>query len=88
VAGIHHRAPLGAAPRLSPEQRVQLLELLAQGAEAFGIPGEVWTQPRVAALIREQFGISYHPSQVGSILKPAGGVIKSQCIGPSNGMSR
>src|ERR671914_2113030 len=69
VAGVRHRPPPGAAPRLSSEQRGQLLELLAQGAESFGFQGDVWTQPRVAALIRDQFGVSYDPSQVGRILK-------------------
>jgi transposase len=72
VAGLRHRPPPGATPRLSPEQRDQLLELLAQGAESFGFPGEVWTQPRVAALIRDWFGVSYDPSQVGRILKASG----------------
>jgi transposase len=72
VAGLRHRPPPGAAPRLSPEQRGQLLALLSQGAEAFGFQGEVWTQPRVATLIRDQFGVSYDPSQVGRILKASG----------------
>jgi transposase len=72
VAGLRHRPSPGATPRLSPEQQGQLLELLAQGAEAFGFPGDVWTQPRVAALIRDRFGVSYHPSQVGRILKACG----------------
>src|SRR5918992_2403215 len=52
VEGLRHRPPPGAAPRLSLEQRAQLLELLSQGAEALGFQGEVWTQPRVATLIR------------------------------------
>jgi transposase len=59
-------------PRLSAEQRQQLLELLSQGAESLGFQGDVWTQPRVAALIRHRFGVSYHPSQVGRILKACG----------------
>jgi transposase len=68
VAGLRHRPPPGAAPRLSFEQRAQLLELLSRGAEALGFQGEVWTQPRVATLI----GVSYDPSQVGRILKASG----------------
>jgi transposase len=72
VAGLRHRPPPGAAPRLSLEQRAQLLELLSQGAQALGFPGEVWTQPRVATLIRDRFGVSYAPSQVGRILKARG----------------
>jgi transposase len=72
VEGLRHRPPPGAAPRLSSEQRDQLLELLARGAESFGFQGDVWTQPRVATLIRDRFGVSYDPSQVGRILKASG----------------
>ena len=72
VEGLRHRPPPGPGPRLSPEQRGQLLELLAQGAESFGFQGDVWTQPRVATLIRDRFGVSYDPSQVGRILKAGG----------------
>jgi transposase len=72
VESLRHRPPPGAAPRLSPEQRAQLLELLFQGAEALGFRGDLWTQPRVATLIRDRFGVSYDPSQGGRILKASG----------------
>src|ERR687892_1869421 len=62
VEGLRHQPPPGATPRLSSAQRDQLLELLSQGAESFGFQGDVWTQPRVAALIRDRFGVSYHPA--------------------------
>jgi transposase len=69
---LRHQPPLGATPRLSSEQREQLLELLSQGAQALGFLGNVWTQPRIATLIRDPFGISYHPAQFGRILKAWG----------------
>ncbi len=47
MASLRHRKPPGARPRLTPEQRAQLPGLLAQGAEAFGFGGDIWTQPRV-----------------------------------------
>jgi transposase len=72
VEGLRQRKPSGAPPKLTPEQRRQLLTLLAQGAEAFGFRGDLWTQPRIAQLIRRQFGVSYHPSQVGRILRASG----------------
>jgi transposase len=72
VEGLRHRPPPGATARLSSAQRDQLLELLARGAESFGFQGDVWTQPRVATLIRDRFGVSYDPSQVGRILKARG----------------
>ena len=72
VESLRHQPPPGAMPRLSSEQREQLLELLSQGAPALGFLGDVWTQPRVATLIRDRFGISYHPAHVGRILKACG----------------
>ena len=72
VESLRHQPPPGAMPRLSSEQREQLLELLSQGAPALGFQGDVWTQPRVATLIRDRFRISYHPAHVGRILKPCG----------------
>ena len=37
-----------------------------------GVPGDLWTQPQVAEVIRREFGVSYDPSQVGRILKQCG----------------
>ncbi len=72
VESLRQRKPPGAPPRLTPEQKDQLPGLLAQGAEAFGFRGDIWTQPRVTDLIRRQFQVSYHSSQVGRILKECG----------------
>ena len=72
VESLRHQPPPGAMPRLSSELREQLLELLSQGAPALGFQGDVWTQPRVATLILDRFGISYHPAHVGRILKACG----------------
>ena len=72
VESLRHQPPPGAMPRLSSEQREQFLELLSQGAPALGFQGDGWTQPRVATLIRDRFGISYHPAHVGRILKACG----------------
>src|ERR687891_2917735 len=55
---LHHRKPPGRRSKLTHQQRLQLLELLVQ-----------WTQPRVTQVIRRHFGVQYHPSQVGRILK-------------------
>jgi transposase len=62
----------GAVPRLSSAQMAHLRDLLTRGAEACGFQGEVWTQPRVAALIQAKFGVTYHPAHVGRLLKRLG----------------
>ena len=69
---LRHCKPPGRRPKLAHPQQLQLLELLAQGPPALGFRGDVWTQPRVAQVIRRHFGVQYHPSQVGRILKQYG----------------
>jgi transposase len=69
VEGLRHKPPPGATPRLSEEARAKLPELLAQGAQAHGFRGEVWTCERVATVIGREFGVSYHPAHVSRLLR-------------------
>jgi len=69
---LKSRPRRGAEPKLTPEQRAQIPVLLAQGAEAFGFRGDVWTAKRVATVIRREFGVRYHPNHVGKLLRAAG----------------
>lgn len=66
---LRSRPHPGYPPRLSPEQEVHLPELLAEGPEAYGFRGQVWTRRRVAELIRRHFGVRYSVWQVGRILR-------------------
>lgn len=68
-AGLRGKIAAGPAVRLTPEQVEQLPGLLAQGAEAHGFAGAVWTTERVAVLIEKQFGVSYHPAHVSRLLR-------------------
>ena len=72
VEGLRHKPPPGATPRLSEDERAKLPELLAQGAEAHGFRGEVWTCERVATVIRREFGVSYHPAHVSRMVRALG----------------
>jgi len=71
-AALRHRPPPGPSSRLTPQQLGQVPVLLAQGAEAFGFRGDVWTARRVTELIRRQFGVQYHFNHVGNLLRQAG----------------
>ncbi len=62
----------GRPAGLSEADLERLVKLLAQGAEAFGFRGAVWTNPRVAQLIGREFGIRYHPAHVSRLLKRLG----------------
>jgi transposase len=72
VEALRRRVAPGSPPKLTTEQRAQLPLLLAQGAEAFGFRGDVWTAKRVTTLIRREFGVRYHPNHVGNLLRAAG----------------
>lgn len=72
VEALHARRRGGSQPQLGPAQRARLLGLLAQGAEAFGFEGDVWTLPRVAELIHREFGVQHHPAHVSKILRRCG----------------
>lgn len=72
VPGLRRRTAPGSAPRLNDEQREQLRAALAKGAPAFGFIGDAWTTNRIATLIKELFGVSYHPAHVSRIVRALG----------------
>jgi transposase len=66
---LKRRIAPGPPPRLTPEQKQRLAEMLQEGAEAHGFRGAVWTQRRVADLIRSEFGVEYHPFHMYRLLR-------------------
>ncbi|MFT3767500.1 MAG: winged helix-turn-helix domain-containing protein [Minicystis sp.] len=69
---LHNHMPPGPTPRLTEAQRAQLPALLQRGAEAFGFTGDIWTTPRVAEVIRREFGVSYHRAHISKVLRDIG----------------
>jgi transposase len=64
---LRHHPPAGARRRLTADQLAQLPTLLQRGPEAYGFRGQLWTRGRIAAVIRVEFGGSYHPRHVGRL---------------------
>jgi transposase len=62
----------GRPPKLTKAQRHRLVRLLLQGALAHGYRTDLWTTPRVAAVIARHFGVRYHPDHVGRLLHALG----------------
>jgi len=69
---LNAHPPKGVSPRLSAEQKAQIPGWLAQGAEAYGFRGDVWTASRIAQVIYQRFGVRYHRDHVGRLLREAG----------------
>lgn len=62
----------GRPRRLAARDLTRLRQTLLRGAQAAGLPTELWTCPRVAWLIRQRFGVRYHPAHVSRMLHGLG----------------
>jgi len=66
------RKALGRPSRLETAQRASLGKMIVAGAVASGFPTELWTLPRVAMLIKKEFGLSYSTVHVWRLLRQLG----------------
>jgi transposase len=62
----------GPKPRLNPKQKRRLVKILLAGPRKAGYRTDLWTCPRVAEVIAEKFGVTYHPSHVWKVLRSLG----------------
>jgi transposase len=62
----------GRKPRLSPAELDRLARGLKEGPEALGYGTGLWTSWRVADLIKQQTGQTFHPGHVWRILRSLG----------------
>jgi transposase len=72
VEALAARPNLGRRPLLSVEQKSELARIVREGPRAAGFATELWTLPRLVKVIRERFGVTYHFSHVGRLLKKLG----------------
>src|ERR1700686_5660183 len=71
-AGLKKAGRAGRKPRLSAEQISQIEHGLKRGPRALGYETSLWTANRVAHLIEQESGVSYHPGHVWKILRQLG----------------
>jgi transposase len=67
-AGLKKAGRAGRKPRLSAGDRQRLQGLLLKGPEQLGYETPLWTCPRVAHLIEQEFGVRYHQGHVWKVL--------------------
>jgi transposase len=72
LEGLRCKGPPGRKPKLGPEELTLLERILLAGALAYGFENDLWTCPRVAAVIRQEFGVWHHPDHVWRILTRMG----------------
>jgi len=72
ASGVRAKPTPGRPTRLARSDLKQLRQLLLQGAQAAGLPNDLWTCPRVSWLIHKHFGVRYHQDHVGRVLHGLG----------------
>jgi len=68
MKGLKARKHTGRPPQMNSGQKRALARMLLKGAEYHGFETDIWTTERVAELIKDKFGIEYHPDHVRKIL--------------------
>jgi transposase len=71
-AGVGAQPVPGRPSKLDQRRRTQLERVLLRGAEAAGFSTPLWTCPRVAEVVRREFGIRYHVDHIGRVLRKMG----------------
>ena len=72
LEGLKAKPHPGAKPRLNRAQKKQLVRMLLRGPLAAGYSTDLWTCPRVAAVIQHRLGVKYHPAHVWKLLRNLG----------------
>jgi transposase len=70
--GLDAKPTPGRPAQLSPAQKRQLVTRLTRGPLRAGYRTDLWTLPRVAELIHQEFGVRYHPAHVWKVLTALG----------------
>ena len=67
VAALAAKPHPGPTPKLSENQRQELVKILKDGPTRAGFSTDLWTTGRVAKVVRKKFRVKYHPDHVGRI---------------------
>ena len=59
----------GRKPKLTQGQLIELDRIIEQGPESAGLDTGVWTAPLVADMVKNLFGVRYHPDHMRRILR-------------------
>lgn len=69
---LRSSGPAGRKPRMSDGQKRQLIDAMLAGPQQSGYATEVWTLPRVRALVRKHTGETYHTGHLSRMLRALG----------------
>jgi transposase len=62
----------GGTSKLTDEQKAELFGIIQGGPQEAGLDTGVWTTPIIVKLVKDLYGVSYHPDHMGRILHKLG----------------
>lgn len=72
IRGLRRQKAKGGASKLTKEQKQRLKRFLDHGALACGFSTDRWSLQRIGELIKQEFGVSYHPNYLNRLLEKLG----------------
>ena len=66
--GLKAKPHPGRTPKLTAEQEQEVLSWFSRSPTEFGWATELWSAPRVTALIRRKFRVKFHPRYINQWL--------------------
>ena len=72
IRALASKGPAGPKSKLAPKQTQTITRALLAGPAVRGYKTQLWTLPRVAALIEDLTGVRYHPGHVWRLLGASG----------------
>jgi len=71
-AALAARPHPGPPARLAADQQAEVLSWLHHNPQEFGFDTDLWTAPRVAQVIEQQWAVHYHPRYLNAWLQARG----------------
>jgi transposase len=72
LAGLYSRPSPGRRSRLDEERRTALRQLVLDGPDVEATGPSAWTLPELCREVEERWGVSYHPSHMGKLMRHLG----------------
>ena len=70
--GLAAKPASGRPRKLTSRQRQRVPRLLRAGARAYGFSNDLWTTRRIATVLEQKLGVTYHPAHVSRLLADLG----------------
>lgn len=70
--GLKAKPNKGGQSKMNSSQRRRVEKILLKGPRPYGFDTDLWTCPRIAAVVKNEIGIDYHPDRLRHILHDLG----------------